>query len=220
MGPAATVDFYGKLVEETPAKSDQDHLPVVIWADPHVPDRSESLLGRGADPTPWLERGIRTLVAAGCNVLAVPCNTAHAFVPRLARQAGIQLVSIVETTVDAIVADGAPTVGLLATTGTLRSRLYTDALQRRHVAVVEPDPADQERVMAAILAVKGGRAGPTHQQALADVSLRLAQRGAKCLVAACTELVLALGTGAPIPVFDPARLLARRVVAVARTSTS
>src|SRR5262245_21332898 len=40
MGPAATVDFLGKLVEATPARTDQEHLRVLLWSDPSVPDRS------------------------------------------------------------------------------------------------------------------------------------------------------------------------------------
>ena len=212
MGPAATVDFYAKLVAATPAGRDQEHLPVVIWADPGVPDRSESLLGAGEDPTPWLRRGIDGLVRAGCELLAVPCNTAHAFVPPLARAAGMQLVSIVDVTADELAADGVQAVGLLATTGTVRSRLYADALAQRGIATIEPEAVDQDRVMAAIVAVKAGRSGPAHTETLAEVSRTLAARGAQRVVAACTELVLALDGEL---VVDPARLLARRVVDLA-----
>jgi aspartate racemase len=216
MGPAATADFYGKLIQETPATQDQDHLHVVIWADPSVPDRSQNLISNGRDPTPWLRRGIRALTEAGCDVLAVPCNTAHAFVPELAREAGIELVSIVEVTADAIAAEGLGVIGLLATTGTLRSHLYTEALQRRGITVIEPTKENQSQVMAAIHAAKSGVAGEAHAQALIDVSTSLYAQGAERIVAACTELVLALDHHpAGTPVIDPARLLARRVVNVA-----
>ncbi|MEV5703693.1 amino acid racemase [Actinoallomurus sp. NPDC052274] len=216
MGPAATVDFYGKLVEETAAACDQAHVPVVIWGDPRVPDRSQSLLGDGEDPTPYLRRGIEGLRRAGCEVLAVPCNTAHAFVPRLADEAGLELVSIIEVTADALAADGVRGVGVLATSGTLRAGLYADALRHRGVAVIEPDEPGQRQVMAAIGAVKSGGAGPAHRRALAEVCRSLTDRGAERIVTACTELVLALdGTGVPVPVVDPARLLARRVADLA-----
>ncbi|MEU7696686.1 IclR family transcriptional regulator C-terminal domain-containing protein [Streptomyces sp. NPDC039028] len=33
MGPLATADFYRRVVERTPAGSDQAHLPVVMWAE-------------------------------------------------------------------------------------------------------------------------------------------------------------------------------------------
>ncbi|WP_217370722.1 cysteate racemase [Nonomuraea antri] len=218
MGPAATVDFYGKLVQETAATCDQAHVPVVIWGDPRVPDRSQSLLGAGEDPTPQLRRGIAALKQAGCEVLAVPCNTAHAFVPRLAAEAGLELVSIVEVTADALAAAGVRVAGLLATTGTLRADLYGRALRRRGVTPIEPDAAGQRQVMAAIAAVKSGgtpqATGPG--LALAEVAASLAARGAERVVTACTELVLALDAArVPVPVVDPARLLAGRVVAAA-----
>lgn len=61
MGPAATADFYAKLVSITPGSSDQDHLRTVIWSDPTIPDRTEALLGDGPDPTP------------GCSTAAASC---------------------------------------------------------------------------------------------------------------------------------------------------
>ncbi|NUS06484.1 MAG: aspartate/glutamate racemase family protein [Nonomuraea sp.] len=216
MGPAATVDFYGKLVEETAATSDQGHVPVVIWGDPRVPDRSRSLLGDGEDPTPHLRRGVGALKRAGCEVLAVPCNTAHAFVPRLAEEAGLELVSIVEVTAAALAADGVRAAGLLATTGTLRADLYGPALRRHGITPIEPDEPGRRQVMAAIAAVKGGHAGPEHRAALADQARTLSARGAGRVVAACTEVVLALDPAlVPVPLVDPARLLARVGVRVA-----
>jgi aspartate racemase len=215
MGPAATADFYGKLVEETPATGDQSHVPVVIWADPRVPDRSLSLLGLGEDPTPRLRHGIQALKRAGCEVLAVPCNTAHAFVPRLADEAGLELVSIVEVTADALASAGVTAAGLLATPGTLRSGLYADALRERDITAVEPSADEQRQVSAVIAAVKAGAVTAGHRRVLAGVAQSLIGRGCERVVAACTEIVLALdGAVPPVPVLDPARLLARRVAAV------
>lgn len=220
MGPAATVDFYGKLLQETPAKRDQEHLPVMIWADPRVPDRTEGLMGSGEDPTPWLRKGISALVAVGCDLLAVPCNTAHAYLPALAREAGVQLVNIVEVTADAISTQGVGAVGLLATTGTLRSRLYADALQRRGIVAVEPSAESQTQVMSVIHAVKSGDVGPAQAHILWGICESLSSQGAECMVAACTELLLALDHAlGDVPVIDPARVLARSVVEAAFNGT-
>jgi len=146
-------------------------------------------------------------------VLAVPCNTAHAFVPALVADAGLELVSIVDVTAAAIAEDGARTVGLLATTGTLRSGLYSAALGERGVAMINPDRGGQLQVMNTIAGVKGGRAGPAEADALPSVARRLAARRAEQDVAACTELVLAVHVGElDLPLVDPARLLARRIV--------
>ena len=77
MGPLATVDFLRKLIEETPAARDEDHLPVIAWSVPQIPDRPAAITGNGESPLPALLAGVHTLKAAGAVALAIPCNTAH-----------------------------------------------------------------------------------------------------------------------------------------------
>ncbi|MBA2695360.1 MAG: aspartate/glutamate racemase family protein, partial [Actinobacteria bacterium] len=128
MGPAATVDFYAKLVRHTPAQRDQDHLRVVIWADPTVPSRQEALLAGGTDPTPWLEEGVRHLVGSGAQIVVVPCNTIHAYLGPVLADQPVEFLSIIDTTVRAIQRRDARRVGLLATDGALASGVFQAAL--------------------------------------------------------------------------------------------
>jgi len=79
MGPAATADFYQKLIQATPAKTDQDHLKVVIFSNPHIPDRTAAIRGEGPDPLPALVVSAETLIRAGADFLTIPCVTAHHF---------------------------------------------------------------------------------------------------------------------------------------------
>jgi aspartate racemase len=220
MGPVATCDFYAKLIAATPARTDQEHLSVVLWSDPRVPDRSEALLGAGEDPTPWLERGARFLRAAGCELVAVPCNTAHAFARRLGDRMGMQLVDMVRETArhTALLDPGRTKVGLLATTGTVVTGLYQDELARLGIETLLP--SRQDVVMTAIRAVKAGVAGERHQAELAREIDGLAARGAHAVVLGCTELPLLLeaGSGAVggeggIVTLDPTQILAEAVVA-------
>lgn len=215
MGPAATVDFYDKLVRATPAGRDQDHLRVIIWADPAVPDRSAALLDGGPDPRPVLRRGAVHLAAGGADLLAVPCNTAHAFVPEIAAAVGLPLVSIIDTTADAVASRHPARVGLLATSGTVASRLYHNAIEPHGVQVLTPGPAAQAQVMTAIQAVKSSDTA-TAAPLLASAAADLIEAGAELLIAGCTEVVLALPEPTR-PVLDPAQLLAERVVALATT---
>ena len=45
MGPQATNTFYQRLIDRTQAETDQEHLPVLIWSDAGIPDRTASILG-------------------------------------------------------------------------------------------------------------------------------------------------------------------------------
>ncbi len=77
MGPLATVDFLGKLIAETPATRDAEHIPVVVYSVPQIPDRPRAILENGESPLPAMLKGIRTLQQAGATGIAIPCNTAH-----------------------------------------------------------------------------------------------------------------------------------------------
>ena len=87
-GPLASAQFMVRLTLLTPATRDQDHIPAVLWSDPRVPDRTVGRLSGGADPLPWLLRGIEGLQHAGCGAIAIPCNTAHGLVRRRDARSG------------------------------------------------------------------------------------------------------------------------------------
>ena len=61
MGPLATLDFQHKLLDATPAQSDQHHLPSVVWNVPQIADRQKALAGIGPSPLPQLLEGIKKL---------------------------------------------------------------------------------------------------------------------------------------------------------------
>ncbi|WP_223124174.1 aspartate/glutamate racemase family protein [Nocardioides marmotae] len=220
MGPAATARFFDLLVAATPASSDQDHLPVMIWSDPRVPDRTAALLHDGPDPTPCLEVGGRALVEAGAEVVAIPCNTAHAFIGGLGARIGVPVLDMVEETAAAVVARCPlpATVGLLATDGTLFSGLYHQAFAKRDIPVLVPEPDDQARVMRAIRAVKAGDLSAPQRQEAADLVSNLVARGADIVILGCTELPLLLSHEPPIESIDSLQCLADAVVSRAVNS--
>lgn len=214
MGPAATARFFDLLVAATPASSDQDHLPVVIWSDPRVPDRTAALTHDGPDPTPCLEMGGRALVSAGAHVVAIPCNTAHAFIGGLDAHLGVPVLDMVEETAAAAVArqPSPQTAGLLATDGTLLAGLYHEAFAKRGIPLLVPEPDEQARVMRAIRAVKAGDLGVTQRQEAADLLNALVSKGADVVVLGCTELPLLLEDQPRVQAIDSLQCLADAVV--------
>lgn len=214
MGPAATADFYSKLIATTPAVTDQEHLRVMIWADPTVPDRSLAIAGEGEDPTPRLIAGAQQLAGAGAAFYVVACNGAHAFLPRVRQEVDLDYVSIIAVTAEHVSSlPYAKHAGLLATDATLQSDLYQQALSNAGVKPVLPTAEDQRTVMETIYAVKSGRLHDDQRAALAAVAERMVTAGADVIIAACTEIPLAIDSEeSPRPLVDPAYLLANRVV--------
>jgi len=208
MGPMTTVEFFRRLIEATPARSDPEHLHILIDNDPSVPNRSDALLHRGPSPVPLLRAMARRLEAAGAQVLAIPCNTAHAFLDDVREAVTVPVVDMIDETVAAAAArltgaDGAGTaVGLLATDGTIRSCLYRDAFEARGIEAIAPSPEAQQSVTAAIEAIKAGRSLTPLERPIFDVVERLAAAGAAAAIVACTELSLLSGDRIPIRWID------------------
>ena len=64
MGPAATVDFLAKVIAETPAQDDADHVPMLISCDPRLPLRPAAILhGTGWTPA-FASAGALSVLAA------------------------------------------------------------------------------------------------------------------------------------------------------------
>ncbi|WAC71640.1 amino acid racemase [Roseateles sp. SL47] len=227
VGPAATVDFLGKLVKNTPAEKDQDHIKVVVEQNPQIPDRTENLVRGGSDPTVSLYATCKRLEAADAALIAIPCNTAHAFVERIQPYLSIPIISMLETTAEHLRSHlpAGGKVGLLATSGTVQSGIYAEAIVRVGLDLLIPDAEHQEQVMGAIYGPEGVKAGFTAglcAQQL-DTALRhLVERGAQAVILGCTELPLVVAAnealtvgGRLIRVVDPTELLARRCVRLA-----
>ena len=216
MEPAATADFYAKLISRTPAAVDQQHLRVIIWSDPTVPDRSWALTGEGPDPTPWLRRGAHGLRAAGAGVLVMPCNTAHAFMAGIIGELDIPVVDMIAA-VTAYVRSCLPdvgVVGLLATRGTIGAGLYQDRLGAAGVDVLVPEEDIQSAAVdSAIHAVKSGRCDAAVAERLLVAGEHLVRRGAQAVIAGCTEDPLGLATdGLRRPLVDSSLVLADAVL--------
>ncbi|SMG28189.1 amino acid racemase [Paraburkholderia susongensis] len=227
IGPAATVDFMGKLVRNTPAARDQDHLKVIVEQNPQIPDRTEALLGDGDDPTLALYAACKTLEEGGADLIAIPCNTAHAFVERIQPALRAPIVNMPACTADYLreAFPGLREVGVLGTSGTLASRVYEKALAARGFAQIAPSPSAQARLMNAIYGPKGAKAGYLTGECCDDLAAAvddLVAQGVQVIVLACTELplmlrdsVLACPGGRVVRLVDPAEVLARRCVAYA-----
>lgn len=215
MGPLATIDFQRRLLEATPAQSDQQQLPSVVWNVPQIADRQKALAGTGPSPLPQLIHGIRVLNQAGASHIAIPCNTAHHWYGALSEASDAPILHIVDATLAALEqeANTPQRVGMIATKGTLDAGWYQQKLAARDIEVVEPTPAELSQwFVPGCYAVKRG-ALKEGGELLVQQALALFARGAQKLILACTEVPVALqAVNAPFLhlTFDPAQALAER----------
>ena len=209
MGPAATLEFLTRVQAYTPAKKDQDHIRVIADINPEAPDRNVP----GTQAGVVLAEMAGGLQGAGAQVLAMPCNTAHAHASLIQRACGLPLIDMIDLGAEAAQRSGAMRAGVLGTKGALK--LYREYLAARAMGLVTLPQDSQDAFMETIYRIKAGDRGEEVRLEMQGYAAELKGLGADILIAGCTEAPLVMSKGdTRLEMIDPGDLLARRAVGV------
>ncbi|MFJ8515094.1 cysteate racemase [Lysinibacillus xylanilyticus] len=188
VGPLATMFIGEMIVRRTKATKDQEHLHTIIDNDTNIPDRTAFILDNTKEnPVPVIVADAKKLASVGANMIAIPCNTAHTFYDEIVEGSPVPVLHMIRETAKRASDLGAKRVGILATTGTLTSRMYQDALEEFGITPVVPADAMKEKVMSIIYDyVKAGK-DVSHEdwQPIEEAMLAL---NCDRIVLGCTEL--------------------------------
>lgn len=190
VGPLATVYFADLIVKMTPADCDQDHIRTIVSNNPKIPDRTDYILDNTKpNPLPVMIKDAKMLESLGCDYIAIPCNTAHFFFDEIQKNISVELINIVEETVK-FASDNVPNLqklGILATSGTLHSRVYEHVCERFGIECCIPTDSETDRLMHIIYnEVKAGK--PSSHKELFSIIDSMKERGCDAVVLGCTEL--------------------------------
>jgi aspartate racemase len=231
VGPAAGLEAARRVLAETVAARDADHVPLALLSFPdRIADRTAFLEGHTTEnPGAALAEVVLALERVGATVAGIACNTAHApiifdaMTDRLrAAGAQIRVLHLIAETIHHLRAahPQAQRVGVLSTRGTHRHGLYTDALRAAGHVPVTPDDKGVEAVHALIYDPAWGLkacADPPDERAVEGLCAALNDmhaQGAEAVVLGCTELGMCAtmpGLSA-LPLVDPVTALARALL--------
>ena len=213
LGPIATAHFMELIIRMTEAATDQEHLDMIIYNRPSIPDRTGYILDQTKpNPLPEMIRVGNALARQGAKLIAIPCMTAHYFHRELTRYIEAPIVHAIHETAAHLKKHGITKVGILATDGTIRSRLFQRELENHGMEVLIPSPQGQKCVMSVIYDdIKANR--PADMEKFRYASDELRTQGAQAIILGCTELSLIkrdcqIGAG----YLDAMEVLARRCV--------
>ena len=190
LGPMATAYFMELLTRMSDAGTDQEHMEVLIYSKPSIPDRTKYILGEsGESPLPVMVSAGEKLREAGADLLAVPCVTAHYFHGALERALGLPVIDGLSETASYLVKEKKDCVGILATDGTIQSELLQNVLGSCGIQSIVPWEESQKKVTSMVYdEIKAGNRADLKK--FEQVSEELFTRGAQVILLACTELSL------------------------------
>lgn len=214
MGPEATILLMQKLLRAVPARDDADHIPLITHQNPGVPSRLAALLDgperkTAQDPGLVLAQMARDLHAAGAAALAMPCNTAHHFVPAIKTACCLPFLDMLELSALTLAAKGAGRIGLLASPAVRLTGVFDTPFAAHDLQAVYPE--NDAGILSVIRAIKAGQPGDS--AVLTAQARALMDRGCDHILVACTELsLLAADLPASIPWVDSLDCLTQGIV--------
>ncbi len=242
VGPMAGVELHKKIIEQTVAAGDHDHLDVIhVSASRTIGDRTAYLLEEkkenpGIHMAAAVSLGLCGLLDANGHLTApvivgVPCNTFHApaiyeqFYRELAKIGpNLKLVHMLEESIELIKQrqPAANRIGLMSTTGTRKSGVWRHLLEGSGYEVLEIPEEEQQALHETIYHSEWGLKAVTPASDKARTrfqkySRKLINAGAEALILGCTEIPLALPGNEfeGTPLIDPVLALARGMLSAA-----
>ena len=186
LGPKATVYFMDMDVDNTHASCDQEHIDMIVYNHASIPDRTSYILDNNCDnPIPYLIEDAKMLEKLGCNFLVMPCNTSHFMYDEIQNSISIPLINMPKEVADVINKDDEiKKVGILATAGTLKAKIYERYLSKE---IFYPSDETNNKVMDLIYnKVKKGIS--VDKQEFYEVLEEYFDNDCDALIMGCTEL--------------------------------
>ena len=105
-------------------------------------------------------------------------------------------------------------IGLLATTGTIETKLYENELSSMGYRVIIPDDnIETKNIMKAVYGIKSGVDKQINEDLLAVAGSHVIEKGADLIILGCTEIPLAFNPDrVDVPVINATRVLAERAI--------
>ncbi len=229
VGPYAGLDLCRKIMDNTIAKTDYDHLPLVLLSDPLlVPNRTEYITGKSnINPAYGIIDGFKKLKKSGAEVVAIACNAAHSrqifdiVTDWNNKEGNLTIVSIIDETVSALKrSKRIHSVAMLSVTGTYHSKVYENALSDAQFSVTDLSSSLKKKVHDLIWSSQYGIKAfsdpvkPEVKIEFENIINELSRKKIDAVVLACTEIPLAVDTSKKYQslIIDPTNILARALI--------
>ena len=209
MGTQAGLDFCNKLAVLNRGKIDQEYPLFLLFNKSNIPGRPESIGSHTKNLSTKstskkskekynrvlksLLKGCKLLEKNKCKFIVIPCNTAHYWFNDLQKKINIPIINMPKEVFNHTKKKCKENskIGLLATEGTLKTKVYDKIFDKRYKLFIPNDKLQKQNVNKAIKDVKMGnvkRASRIIQPAINY----LVKNKCKKIILGCTELPIAI----------------------------
>ncbi|OON70563.1 hypothetical protein B0919_00615 [Hymenobacter sp. CRA2] len=198
MGTRAGLYFVDKLIAGLDAKRDQDFPEFYLHNNSRIPDRTRAIVGNETSPEAELLRSFSALDQCKAEVIVSTCVTSYYFINKIKTRTRATVLNPVELLRDKVQQEYAPgrKIGLLCTSGTLRSQLFHTAFAGTGHELLTLDADQQEDLFMRSVymdnGLKSAVISPEAYRLLNAAVQELCGRGADIIVGGCSEVQIGM----------------------------
>lgn len=219
MGSRAGAYFLKKIIDYSPAETDQEFPEIIFHNNSGIPDRTRAIVYKEASPLKSILQSVQLFNQNGVELIAMGCITAYYYYPQIATHTHARILNPLDMVATHIKMEypAARRIGILATTGTIQTGLFHLALEAAGMEVVTLDAESQEALFMEAVYMKNGyksaaiapEAGHLMEQAIR----KLMEYDVDLVIGGCTEVSIAVTQDMmEVPFLDMLDLLARKTV--------
>ena len=211
LGPETTAEFYLEIVFGCYQKNKNSRPPILIWNVPLAYAIENDLLTKAAGEEryiPYLIDAAKRLEKAGADFLVMPCNSLHIFIKEIRDSVKIPVLSITEETAKFLKKQKVSKIGILATTTSLKGKMYESILEKEGIKQVVPNGFDQAKIGKVISNIVLNRHDNKDRKELIKIIDRFSREGVKDVILACTDLQLLIPDHSKLRIYNTMKIFA------------
>lgn len=214
MGPLATSYFFNMIINLTEAKTDQEHVHIIIDNNTNIPDRTSYILdNKKDDPLPIIKESLDRLNKMEVSNIVIPCNTSHYFIDELRSYSMIPIISLIEESRKYLeTLEPSLKIAILATTGVIQTKIYETEFKNHNIDYLIPSSSTQSQIMSIIYdGVKKGIA--VDKKSFFNIIDSLKKEGCTHFLLGCTELsYLKTEFNLDDTFIDPLEIISKKII--------
>jgi len=219
MGSRAGVFLLKRIIDHSPAETDQEFPEIIFHNNSMIPDRTRAIIYNERSPLSDILRSVDLFNRNNVELIGMGCITAHYYYEEIAAYTDAMVLNPLQTVSAHIqrTYPGAGRIGVLATTGTIRTGLFHKEMDKHDLKVVTLHSEQQENLfMKAVYMKSGFKSAVISEEArrlMKESVTRLMEQGVDVIVGGCTEVSVAMEfQHMEVPFIDALDLLAQRIV--------
>jgi len=215
LSPESTAAYYEHITRSYVARfGDCGYPEILIYSVNFQQYMDWQRANRWEEAAQAMADQLNALHRAGAEFGLISTNTMHIVFDQVQAKVDMPLISIVDTTAEAIRSARMKKVGLMGSVFTMRESFYHDGLRRAGIEALVPDADDHARINDVIFGeLCRGVLRSESRRLFQSVMDRLCRQGAEGIVLGCTEIPLLIQQkDCRVPLFNTTTLHAERAL--------